>query len=238
MTPIVVAICLLLASTTDAAGRDPAEPVVIQKSYVIGTPVTVTAGQPVLRVRTFQETSSYRLAYRPRQAMTFMAVTTQYRLDPRVPLEIAGEVYVGQQRYEVAEFGTNAGDRVGFLVGPDGSIHKNYAAFTRSLGWIKLFLSIKSPTPIVLDRVRLEQVTRTPVTPDYELIYRGQDATSMRFEYRERLVDGGDLPPAPEAISVPRSAKTFQVRGMTLAIGAVTPETVTVTVTADGSAAP
>lgn len=203
---------------------------VSETNYILGQQRTAVVGEPIVRVKDY---------VRVRVTVPAVAATQTGSLMMGInpPVQVVG----GREYPIVGERLADTGERyrlvgvagMGLQLRADGSIH-NKALVESSPGiFIEPIPELNySPATLRFDAVTRVDESSIAAGENYEIVFTGRDASSMRFQYREYTSEDMARPAFSQDLTYPVGAKTIRFRGLTIEISALGEDSVTYSVVA------
>lgn len=196
---------------------------ITEANFTIGEVRTAVVGEPLVRVKDFRQVNTTR----PRLKASEVAVVTigpaQVTVDPR-------QIY--EKRRDVDR---NLFAIVGpYALGLDAEGTLNGTAL--QMNGIDVYAPTAGPVmsaPASLRFVSTDEKGSTVAAEgeNYEIIFTGRDAGSIRFQYREYTSDDMARAAFSQDLTYPASASTIRYRNLTIAVDAVGSDSITYRVT-------
>lgn len=208
---------------------------VVERNYSVGVPASIGVGEAAVRVRGYDLQTSFSFVYVADNSVRMSAGMTATDVPRGREFRVIGRRLIDGALYDVAavrEFPDGSVSAI--LVGPDGSIYSHYIGRTVYGTWVEVIPKVKfQPETLVIHREKRETSTRSGATINYEIIYSGQDGSSIRFDYREYTADDLARPAFSQTLTYPKTVKSFRFRSLAFAVDQVADDHLVLTVVSD-----
>lgn len=206
------------------------------KNYVIGKPVTVSVGEPMVKIQDYWVDIVAQPVAVANKVVNIKGGVVDITLRPDIQYPVRGRLILDGVDYMVVATSNNPSSYTGVLVRDDGSIHNKVVAAEPQINGVVVVLyemSISDSTARLV-REELQVVNSSNGYENYELVYTGINANGLSITYREFSPDGLARVAFFQNLSYEPQAKSITFKKHRISIEKATSESITFAITTDG----
>lgn len=204
------------------------------KSYVVSQPFTVTVGESAIRVKSYQSVTTEADAYVSETAFVARAGLGRTAVQPGQKLPIRGRLVVEGRTYDLVSIREDSGVVFALGIAEDGSLYPRLISTAATLGfWQHVLGKLNIDGEARFSRSKIASQTSQPTGENFEILYLGRDATSIRFEYREYTKDDLARPAFSQSVTYPSAPGTYRFRKIEFVVREIGPDAITLSVERD-----
>lgn len=208
---LMTAGCITGVSTGNITSTRTTEPV-SETNFVIGQERTAVVGESVVRVKDYILTRESIPAVTTNRFATYQLGMGRGVINPGTEYPLAGERVVDGRRLRIVDLGPSSAQ-----IFDDGSIHTKGMVRGAYGEWIEpLPNMVVDPADLRFTNVTRVDEASIAAGENYEIIFTGRDASSMRFQYREYTSQDMARPAFSQDLSYPVDAPTIRFRGLSI----------------------
>lgn len=199
-------------------------------NYTIGAEQTVVVGNPIVRVRDYQEITTETASIQASESFRLSGGIVSIDFTEGETLPIVGQRVNSGVTYTVAQK-----REFGIQVGPDGIPAPGVInGLGTDMQVVMMYHFVPSSSTARLNRIVDRRVQRIPSGQNFEIVFNGIDGQAMHFQYREYTGDDLARPAFFQELSYPLTTRIVRFRELVIGISSVDAQQVRYTVTADG----
>lgn len=190
-----------------------------EANFTIGEARTAVVGEQLVRVKDFRRVDIVTPMVRPTEAATLSFQAARMAIPTTIPVPVLKGV--DGSRYALV--GSNA-----LKIDPDG-VFEGQVLQRNGPGTYADTGTIATLEPVEVRFAPHDQVRSSTVAEgeNYEIVFTGRDASSIRFQYREYTDEDMARTAFSQDLTYPVDAKTIRFRNLTIAIDQVGSDSVT-----------
>lgn len=211
---------------------------VLKSNYVIGQPLTVNVGDPMVKVQDYWEDSYEEPAATPTKTSTMRGGAVDIAFQEGQSYPIKGRIAVSGKDYQVVARDQSRAYQAA-LLGDDGKLYQQIVAkVPDGDNHVMVVYTLKvDPPDATFVRQATKKVNSSKGFVNYEVLYTGISDNSINLTYREFSPEGLARVAFFQNLTYPRNASTITFRNLRLAVDQATPESITIRVLSDGRSA-
>lgn len=205
--------CVATVTPTSLVPTKTSEPV-SETNYVLGVPRTAVVGDQVVRVKDYTRVRLSVPAMTASNSATWTMGLGSGSIEGSAQYPLAGERLVDGIKYRIVEI-----NGTGLQILPDGSVHnKGLVRDQYGTSWIPVVPALTLTTPVRFTEVTKVDESSIAAGENYEIVFTGRDAGSMRFQYREYTSEDMARPAFSQDLTYPVTATTIRFRGLVIEV--------------------
>lgn len=218
--------CVSGVSTAGLSGTRTTE-AVSETNFTLNVERTSVVGDSVVRVKDYLLTRVTAPAVTTTKFATYQLGMGRGVINPGVEYPLVGERTIEDQRVRIVDLGQAAAQ-----IFDDGRVHTKGMVRGAYGEWIEpLPNMVISPADLLFSSVTRVDESSIAAGENYEIVFTGRDASSIRFQYREYTSQDMARPAFSQDLSYPVDAPVIRFRGLTISVLNVGPDSITYKVT-------
>lgn len=186
---------------------------IAETNFTLGETRTAVVGEQVIRVKDYIQTTVSTAAVQVDRSARYTHGLGGGQVSAGGQFPLIGERSVDGQQFRLVQLGDSV-----IQLRPDGTPHNKGLVQSGYGDWIEPIPDLTFTPPVTFAPVtRID--TRTAASGEnYEIVFTGRDADSMRFQYREYTTDDMARPAFSQDLTYPVSSPTIRFRGVVIAV--------------------
>lgn len=205
-------------------------------NYTLGQPFDVTVGESAVRVKSYLLSTTTADAYTSQSSLRIKAGLGTTPIAAGQQLRIVGRMEEDGISYDVVEMARYSSLGVfvvyGLAIGPNNQVYGRGVNFGNGT-WRRVIgkQTVEGAPSFVRSTVQVSESRE--VQENFEIVYLGRDASSIRFQYREYTKDDLARSAFSQDIVYPATAKTVRFRTIEMRVDNLDADSIGLTIMHD-----
>jgi hypothetical protein len=206
------------------------------KNYIVGQPMTVNVGDPMIKFQDFWIETTESPVATPDKTVNLKGGPIDVTLVAGQKYPVRGRMVIEGENYSVVALTDNPVEYRAVLVKPDGTLHNRVAGANPAYKGLVLAvytLTISDPAARMV-RETNQNVKASKGYENFEILYTGTNASGLNLTYREFSPDGLARVAFFQNLTYEAGAKSIAFKKYKIAVDRASSESITFTVLVDG----